>query len=101
MTQPTVNDIITALEQHAAETGVPLPIGASTIAVMEKLWGVSLDLETGSVAAGIDADDGLHTLDDRTWLTSLEAAGAGRVTVQWTCRPENWDFERNCPKRQV
>lgn len=98
MTQPTANDIVAALEQHAAETGVPLPIHPSTIAMMEKLWGVSLDLETGSVATGIDADDGRQTLDDHAWLAALEAANDGRVTITWACRPEDWDFERNCPK---
>ena len=87
MTQPLINDIITALEQHAVETGLPLPIDASTIAMIEAAWGGVVDLDTGRIV-DVAADDGVQPLDARTWLAGLEAACGGRVVVHWSMTPE-------------
>lgn len=81
-----------------AKRNSTLPPVAPLIAKLEQ-DGYVVDLQTGAVERDPDARPTAIALDARTWLASLEA-GAGQATITWACRPENWDFERGCPKGQ-
>jgi hypothetical protein len=95
MTQPARLAIITDLYGWEIDEGKTLPVYAGQFANIEEAGNV-VDLETGDVRR---TEPAVLELDPQAWLADLEAAGA--VTVQWTCRPEDWDFERNCPKGQA
>lgn len=76
-----------------------LPPVAPLIAKLEE-DGYIVDLQTGDVVRDPDTRPAAVALDARTWLAQLETAGAGKATITWSCRPEDWDFERGCPKGQ-
>lgn len=86
----TNQDVVADLEQHAAETGKPLPETPHTIEHIETFLGVAVDLDTGGCLLDTSIDDGVRTLDEGNWLASLEAAGGGRVAVTWAMRPEEY-----------
>jgi hypothetical protein len=95
MTQPARIAIITDLHEWEIDEGKALPMNPVDIARLEQV-NEMVDLETGEVRRVTPV---AVPLDANAWLAGLEAAG--EVTVQWTCRPEAWDFERNCPKGQA
>lgn len=87
---------VTELEEWARRNST-LPPVAPLIARLEA-DGYLVDLETGAVQPDPDARPVVIALDARTWLAGLESAGG--ATISWACRPEDWDFERGCPKGQ-
>jgi len=97
MTQSARSDIITDLHKWEIDEGKALPMNSVDIARLEQV-NEMVDLDTGEVRRITPV---AVPLDKNAWLAGLEAAGDGQVTVQWTCRPEDWDFERNCPKGQA
>lgn len=97
MTQPAPSQIMYSLLAWQKHTGQRLPLPVERIADIE-IQGSVVDLETGDVSR---VEPVVVEFDPHAWLADLEAAGDGEVTVQWSCRPEDWDFERNCPKGQA
>lgn len=82
------DSVIADLVQHAAETGKPLPMAPLTIDKIERFLGVAVDLDTGGCVLDMPVDDSVRTLDEGSWLASLEEACDGRVMVAWVMTPE-------------